>query len=96
LDTQSRAWLRDARGDLWVISFNPEFGPEVVAAERGVPESHMGPVNVTAEMVKAGQDQWRLDSSCLLNGPQRIERMLRAALTGGTDRALFDESIRGL
>lgn len=41
LDEQSRAWLRDARGDLWQISFNTEYGPEVRLAERNVPESHM-------------------------------------------------------
>jgi len=51
LDAQSRAWLRDARGDVWVVSFNTEFGPEVTAVERGVPESHMTPVRVTDEMV---------------------------------------------
>lgn len=48
---------------------------------------------VTAEMVKDGMEQWRLDSSCMLTGEQRIERMLRAALSGGTDQKLFNDSI---
>lgn len=45
LDEQSVAWLRDAHGDLWRITFNPEFGPEVTLAERNVPESHMLPAD---------------------------------------------------
>lgn len=36
LDEQSRAQLRDANGDLWSVSFNPEFGPEIVLVARNV------------------------------------------------------------
>lgn len=48
---------------------------------------------ITKEMVKAAQDQWRLDSSVLLTPEKCIERMLRAALNGESDPVLFNQSI---
>lgn len=49
---------------------------------------------ITKEMVRAAQDQWRLDSSVLLTPEKRIERMLRAALNGEADLVLFNQSIQ--
>lgn len=51
---------------------------------------------VTPEMVGPAAEQARVDSSLNLDAITRIERILKAALTGKADRELFNQSIRGL
>lgn len=62
------------------------------------PESDEGgdEPEITLGMIKAAVDQNRLDSGISMTADKRAARMLKAALTGKPDRALFDESIRGL
>lgn len=54
------------------------------------------PPAITPEMIDAGTEQSRVDSSLSMTARDRVERMLRAAFTGQVDRALLDQSIRGL
>jgi hypothetical protein len=51
------------------------------------------PTEITAAMIDAGTEQARVDSSLCLNARQRIERVLRAALTRKVNRALFEADL---
>lgn len=48
---------------------------------------------ITEGMVCAGVEQARVDSSLTMVAKHRVERILRAALTGVVDRAALDASL---
>ena len=47
---------------------------------------------ITKEMIRAGVEQSRVDSSVSLTAEQRVARIMKAALTGKVDRALLEET----